>query len=457
MSESTRRTARAAGGGAVRRTIVIGAAGRDFHNFLVALRDDPEVEVVAFTAAQIPHIEERCFPAALAGPRYPNGIPIVPESRLEETIRKSHAHEAIFSYSDLSHEQVMHVASRVLATGADFRILGPESTLLGSRLPVISVCAVRTGSGKSQTTRRVCELLRAAGKRPVAVRHPMPYGDLLAQSCQRFASEEDLRAGHCTIEEREEYEPLLQLGLTIFAGVDYAAILERAEAEADIIVWDGGNNDLPFYRPDLEVVVLDPHRVGHELAYHPGETNFRRAHVLVINKLNTAKPEDVALLRRHVAEINPQATLIEAASPFQVEGPGGAGGERLRGLQVVAVEDGPTVTHGGMRFGAAALLAEEYGATLVDPRPHAVGEIADTYRAYPSMGPVLPAMGYSEGQIRDLEETLARVPCDAVVVGTPIDLRRIVRISQPTFRVTYSLQEIGRPTLADVLRVRGFI
>ena len=454
MAEAIRRLGRKKGDLPVRRTVLLGAAGRDFHNFLVALRDDPAAEVMAFTAAQIPHIEGRCFPAVLAGPRYPDGIPIVLESQLEETLRKTHAHEAIFSYSDVSHEHVMHLASRVLATGADFRLLGPKSTMLESHLPVISVCAVRTGAGKSPTTRRVCRLLQATGWRPVVVRHPMPYGDLLVQSCQRFTSEEDLQAAHCTIEEREEYEPLVRSGVTVFAGVDYAAILRRAEDEANIIIWDGGNNDLPFYRSDLEIVVLDPYRVGHELKYHPGEANFRRAHVLVINKCNTAEPEDVALLQSHVAEINPQATVIRAASTLSVDGPEGSGPESLRGLRAVAVEDGPTVTHGGMRFGAGALVAQQYGATLVDLKPYAVGEIADTYQAYPSLGPVLPAMGYSKAQFRDLEETLDRVPCDAVVVGTPIDLPRLIRFSQPAFRVTYDLQEIGRPTLADVLQSR---
>lgn len=452
MEETTQQIAQEENDRSVRRVVIIGAAGRDFHNFLVALRDDPAVRVVAFTAAQIPHIEKRHFPEALAGPRYPSGIPIISESRLEETLRETRAHEAIFSYSDVSHEHVMHVASRVLAVGADFRLLGPDSTMLESRLPVISVCGVRTGAGKSQTTRRVCKLLQTAGRRPVVVRHPMPYGDLLAQSCQRFASEEDLRQAHCTIEEREEYEPLVRTGTTVFAGVDYAAILGRAEAEADILVWDGGNNDLPFYRPNLEIVVLDPHRAGHELTYHPGETNFRRAHVLIINKLNTARSEDVALLRSHVAEVNPLAKLIQAASIFHVEAPEGQDAKSMQGLRAVVVEDGPTVTHGGMRFGAGALVAQQYGSTLVDPQPYAVGEIAETYRTYPSIGPVLPAMGYSEAQIRDLEETLARVPCDAVVIGTPIDLRRIIRISRPAFRVTYELQEIGEPTLTSVLQ-----
>jgi predicted GTPase len=425
----------------------MGAAGRDFHNFNVVYRQRAQDEVVAFTATQIPNISGRRYPPELAGPRYPQGIPIHPEADLPRLLRELDVQEVVFAYSDVSHETVMHKASQVLALGADFRLIGPRATMLKARVPVVSVCAVRTGSGKSQTTRRVAALLRAKGRRVVAVRHPMPYGDLVAQRVQRFAAMEDLDRHHCTIEEREEYEPHIAAGGVIYSGVDYAAILEEAEKEADVLVWDGGNNDFPFYVSDLEIVVADPHRPGHELTYHPGETNLRRAHVVVINKIDTAPPDGVARVRASVRELNPEAMVVEAASPVSVEDPAA-----IRGRRVLAIEDGPTLTHGGMKYGAGVVAALKHGAAeVVDPRPYAVGSIADTFRAYPGIGTLLPAMGYGEQQMRDLEATVERTPADLVLVATPVDLRRVIRLSKPAQRVGYELQEIGRPDLGDAL------
>jgi predicted GTPase len=425
----------------------MGAAGRDFHNFNTVFRDDAASRVVAFTATQIPNIEGRRYPKELAGPLYPEGVPIHPEAELPQLIRDLQADEVVFAYSDVSHETVMHKASLVLACGADFRLLGPKATMLAARVPVVSVCAVRTGSGKSQTTRRVAAILRAKGRRVVCVRHPMPYGDLVRQRVQRFAAPEDLDRHQCTIEEREEYEPHLAAGVVVYSGVDYAAILAEAEKDADVLIWDGGNNDLPFYRPDLEIVVADPHRPGHERSYHPGETNLRRAHVVVINKIDTAGREGTDLVRRSIRELNPGARVVDAASPLFVDG-----ADAIRGKRVLAIEDGPTLTHGEMKYGAGVLAALRHGAAeLVDPRPYAVGRVAETFASYPAIGALLPAMGYGEEQTRDLEATIAQTPCDLVLVATPIDLRRVVRIRQPTKRVSYELQEIGKPDLGDVL------
>ena len=426
----------------------MGAAGRDFHNFNVVYRDDPAHEVVAFTATQIPNIEGRRYPAELAGPRYPKGIEIHPETELSRLVADLGIDEVVFAYSDVSHETVMHKASQVLAAGADFRLIGPKASMLKAKVPVVSVCAVRTGSGKSQTTRRVIGVLRAKGKRVVAIRHPMPYGDLVRQRVQRFATLEDLDRHECTIEEREEYEPHIASGGVIYAGVDYAAILAEAEKEAEVVVWDGGNNDLPFYAADVEIVVADPHRPGHERSYHPGEANLRRAHVVVINKVDTANAEGVDAVKRSIRELNPRAMVIEAASPIFVERP-----EEIRGRRVLAIEDGPTLTHGEMKYGAGVLAAMKHGAAeVVDPRPYTVGSIAETFRIYPEIGTLLPAMGYGDQQMRDLEQTIERTPADVVLVATPIDLRRVIKIAKPALRVSYELQEIGRPDLEDALR-----
>ena len=430
-----------------RKVLILGAAGRDFHNFNTALRDDGTVRVVAFTATQIPNIDDRKYPAVLAGRRYPDGIPIHAEDDLESLIASLGVEEAIFSYSDVSHETVMHLASRVLAAGADFRLLGPDATMIRSRVPVVSVCAVRTGCGKSQTTRRVAAILRAKGKRVVSIRHPMPYGDLAKQKVQRFGKIEDLDLHDCTIEEREEYEPHIASGGVIYAGVDYGAILAEAEKEADVILWDGGNNDLPFYRPTIEIVVADPHRPGHELTYHPGEANLRRAHVVVLNKIDTADLAGIDAVRRSIRTVNPKATVIDAASPIFVDDPAA-----IRGKRVLAVEDGPTLTHGEMKYGAGVIAAMKHGAAeIVDPREWAVGSIADTFAKYPGIGTLLPAMGYGDDQMKDLGETIARTPCDTVIVATPIDLRRVVELKKPSVRVRYELQEIGKPDLEDVL------
>jgi predicted GTPase len=435
------------------RVLIIGAAGRDFHNFNVYFRDNPRYEVVAFTATQIPNIDGRVYPAQLAGSRYPKGIPIYAENGLSEQIRRLRVDQAVFSYSDVTHEHVMHVASSVLAAGADFRLLGANATMLPSSKPVVAVCAGRTGSGKSQTTRRICDLLREQGKRVVVVRHPMPYGNLVAQACQRFASYADLDRHRCTIEEREEYEPHIDRGNVVYAGVDYQQILAEAEREADVIVWDGGNNDLPFYRPDLHIVVLDPHRPGHELRYHPGEANLRLADVVVINKVDTADRAGVETVRANAQRLNPKATIVEAASPITCEnGSSMSHTATIRGQRVLVVEDGPTLTHGEMAYGAGVLAARRYGASeLVDPRPYAVGSIRETYARYPHMGALLPAMGYGAEQVAELEQTIHDTPCDLVLAATPIDLRRVLSVDKPLQRVRYEIQEIGRPNLEDVL------
>ena len=443
-----RRTNASAGGR--ERIIVLGAAGRDFHNFNVVFRDDPRVDVVAFTAQQIPHISDRAYPDVLAGELYPNGIRIHPEEELEELIRSLDVDRCVMAYSDLSHEAVMHLASRANAAGADFTLLGVQRTMLRSSLPVVAVCAVRTGAGKSQTSRAVVALLQEAGKRVAVLRHPMPYGDLAAQRLQRFASPADLDSHRVTLEEREEYEPHIAAGSVVFAGVDYAAIVAAAEQEADVLVWDGGNNDTSFLEADVYLTVVDPHRPGHELSYHPGETNVRLADVIVINKVDSANPEDVEAVRVNVRRANPTALILHAASPLAIDDV-----DVLRGRQVLTIEDGPTLTHGGMRFGAAYLAARKVAAAVVDPRPFAVGEIAETFRAYPETGPILPAMGYGEAQIRDLEATIERAVreggVEAVAIGTPVDLGRIVRIAVPHTRVRYELQVLGDPTLRDAL------
>jgi len=429
------------------KALIMGAAGRDFHNFNVHFRDNARYDVVAFTAAQIPNISGRIYPPDLAGSLYPHGIAILPEDGLEAIIRERGVEQVIMAYSDVSHEQVMHIASRVLAAGADMRLMGPRATMLEARVPVVAVCAVRTGAGKSQTTRRVAGLLQEAGLRPAVVRHPMPYGDLSRQACQRYAGYQDLDRNDCTIEEREEYEPLIRMGLIVYAGVDYGRVLERVQEEADLVIWDGGNNDLPFYRPDLHIVVADPHRPGHELAYHPGETNLRMADVVVINKVETAHPEAVERVRGNVRAVNPGALIVEAASPIEVEEP-----MAIAGRRVLVVEDGPTLTHGEMPYGAGLVAARRFGAAeIVDPRPYAVGSLADMYRQYPKTGAVLPAMGYGAEQRSELEATITAVPCDLVLIATPIDLGRIIRITHATQRVRYELQEIGRPNLADAL------
>ncbi len=427
------------------KVIIMGAAGRDFHDFNMYFRENPDFEVVAFTATQIPDIEGRQYPHELAGTLYPKGIPILPESELTELIRKHDIDLVFLSYSDLPHEYVMHKASEVLAAGADFSLLGPNHMQLKAKVPVISICAVRTGCGKSQTSRRVADILRKAGKKVVAVRHPMPYGDLREQVCQRYATYEDMDKYKCTIEEREEYEPHIDRGVILYAGVDYEKILREAEKEADIILWDGGNNDLSFYKSDLHIVVADPHRAGHEKCYHPGETNLRMADVVVINKVDTAYPEDVFAVRESVRQLAPQAVIIEAASPQFIDAD-------ITGKNVLVVEDGPTLTHGGMPYGAGTMAAERMGAILVDPYPYAVGSIRETFDKFEHLGPVLPAMGYGDKQVKELEETINAVECDAVVVGTPIDLTRIIKVNKPAYRVKYELQEIGKPTLEDVLK-----
>ncbi len=432
------------------RTIIMGAAGRDFHNFNVFFRDNRDYEVVAFTATQIPNIEGRRYPAQLAGSLYPQGIPIFPESELERLIRDLKADQVVFAYSDVSHETVMHKASTVLSAGADFRLMGPRSTQVKSVKPLVSVCAVRTGSGKSQTTRRVSLILRKMGYKVAAIRHPMPYGDLVKQAVQRFADYSDLDKNECTIEEREEYEPHLDNGVIVYAGVDYEAILRQAEQEVDIVLWDGGNNDFPFYVSDLQIVVADPHRPGHEFTYHPGETNVRSADVIVINKVDTANPENVIAVRSSVAALNPRATVIEAASPLFVDDPAA-----IRGKRVLVIEDGPTLTHGEMAYGAGWVAARRFGAAeIVDPRPFAVGSILATYHKYPKTGPILPAMGYGEEMTRDLEKTINNADVDLVLIGTPIDLNRIIKINKPSQRVRYELQEIGQPTLEDILKAK---
>ncbi len=432
------------------RTLIMGAAGRDFHNFNVYFRDNKEYQVVAFTATQIPNIEGRRYPAALAGSLYPEGIPIYPESELVKLINDLKVEQVIFAYSDVSHENLMHKASLVLATGADFRLMGQKSTQVKSTKPVVSICAVRTGAGKSQTTRRVSMILRAMGYRVAAIRHPMPYGDLVAQKVQRFATYADLDKHQCTIEEREEYEPHIDNGVIVYAGVDYEAILRQAEQEVDIVLWDGGNNDFPFYVPDLAIVVADPHRPGHEYLYHPGETNVRAADVFVINKVDTAAPDKVIAVREALHRLNPDALVIEGASPLFVDNP-----EAIRGKRVLVIEDGPTLTHGEMAYGAGWVAARRFGAAeIVDPRPFAVGTITETYQKYPGTGQILPAMGYGEQQMKDLETTINNADVDLVISATPIDLTRIIKINKPMQRVRYELQEIGQPTLEEILKAK---
>ena len=436
------------------KVLIAGAAGRDFHNFNVVFRGREDYEVVAFTATQIPDIAGRVYPPLLAGDLYPEGIPIHPEAELADLIREHDVDEVVFAYSDVTHEHVMHVASKALAAGAGFRLLSPHDTALTATKPVVAICAVRTGSGKSQTTRRVAQLLRDDGKRVAVLRHPMPYGDLTKQVVQRFARYEDLDAADCTIEEREEYEPHLAEGNLVFAGVDYAAILEAAEQEADVIVWDGGNNDTPFIRPNVHITVVDPHRPGHELRYHPGETNLRMAHVCVVNKVDSADQTGIDAVLESIRTVNPEAKVVLANSPIHVE----ENGTKVAGKRVLAIEDGPTLTHGEMTYGAAVLAAKKHGAAeLVDPKPHAVGSIAATFAEYPHVGALLPAMGYGRKQMQDLAETIKRSSPDLVLIGTPIDLRRLIDFGVPALRVTYRLEEVGEPTLEDVLGEYGLI
>jgi predicted GTPase len=431
------------------RIIIAGAAGRDFHDFNTYFRENEAYEVVAFTATQIPNIEGRRYPAALSGPLYPDGIAIHHEDDLADLIRQEAIDDVVFSYSDVSHSYVMHLASRVLAAGAGFRLLNPRQTRIKSTKPLVSICAVRTGCGKSQTSRRVLSILQneLGYERVVAIRHPMPYGDLAAQAVQRFAQYADLDHHNCTIEEREEYEPYIERGAVIYAGVDYEAILRQAEEEADIIIWDGGNNDLPFYQSDCHIVLVDPHRPGHELAYHPGEANLRMADVVLINKMDTADYDNILTVQNNIQQVNPQATVVQGASPLTIADP-----DAIQGKRVLVVEDGPTLTHGEMAYGAGYVAARAHGAAeIVDPRPYAVGSLVDTYAKYPTTGPVLPAMGYGAAQIADLEATINDSPVDLVLIGTPIDLGKLINIKHPHQRIRYELQEIGRPTLGDVL------
>jgi predicted GTPase len=432
----------------MKKVLILGAAGRDFHNFNTYFRDNPHYRVVAFTATQIPDIDGRRYPAALAGRLYPRGIPIEAESEMEDLIAAHKVDDVHLAYSDLSHEYVMHIASRAQAAGANFVLLGPGDTMIRSRRPVVSVCAVRTGSGKSQTSRKVASILKEKGRRVAAIRHPMPYGDLVKQKVQRFATYADLDRHECTIEEREEYEPHIDKGIVVYAGVDYGAILRQAEKEADVILWDGGNNDFPFYKSDLEIVVADPHRAGHELTYYPGETNFRRAHVIVVNKMDTATPGGIETVLLNAKTVNPKARIIKANSPTIVKD-----GGRITGKTVLVIEDGPTLTHGGMTYGAGIVAAKTYGAArIVDPRPFAVGSIKKTFEKYGHLDNVLPAMGYGEKQTRELAKTIEAVDCDLVVSATPIDITRVIKVGKPILRVGYELEEIGTPTLKDVLR-----
>jgi len=430
------------------RTLIMGAAGRDFHNFNTFYRDNEKYEVVAFTATQIPNIDGRKYPAELAGKLYPDGIKIYPESELPELIKKFEVDEVVFAYSDVPYDYVMHKSALVNSLGADFRLMGTKETQVKSTKPVVAICAVRTGCGKSQTTRRVAAILQEMGLKVAAIRHPMPYGDLVKQRVQRFATYADLDKHECTIEEREEYEPHLDNGVIVYAGVDYEAILREAEKEVDVVLWDGGNNDFAFYKPDLQITVADPLRPGHESAYYPGEVNVRVADVVVINKVDTANPEDVIKVRENIHNINPNAVIIEGASPIYVDDP-----EAIRGKRVLVVEDGPTLTHGGMKIGAGWVAARRFGTKeIVDPRPFAVGEILATYKKYPDTGKILPAMGYGEQQIRDLEKTIENADVDMVIIGTPIDLTRVMKINRPSQRVRYELEEIGKPDLEDILK-----
>jgi predicted GTPase len=429
------------------RAIILGAAGRDFHNFNVYFRDNPDYDIVAFTAAQIPNIDDRRYPPALTGERYPDGIPIESEDELEHLIHGRKIDVAVLSYSDLSYDAVMALGSRVLAAGASYLLLGPKQTMVESTVPVIAVCAARTGSGKSQTTRRIARMLQQRGKRVVVVRHPMPYGDLARQAVQRFASYEDLAKHDVTVEEREEYEPIVAAGGVVYAGIDYERILRQAEGEAEIVIWDGGNNDFPFYKPNLWITVVDPHRPDHAARYYPGGVNVRMADVIILNKIDTADFEKIELARSVALGLNPTATVIEAASPVTVER-----GEEIRGKRALVIEDGPTLTHGEMAYGDGWIAARRYGAAeIVDPRPWAVGSIAETFAKWTTTGPVLPAMGYSDEQLRELQATIDRVDADVVVVGTPIDLSRLIEIKKPTLRVRYELQEIGHPNLDEVI------
>jgi len=429
------------------KVIIMGAAGRDFHNFNVFFRNNDAYEVVAFTATQIPGIEGRNYPTELAGPNYPKGIPIFPEEQLPKLIREHDIDQVIFAYSDVSHEYVMHKASLVMACGADFRLMGPKTTMVISKVPVVSVCAVRTGSGKSQTSRQVAKILKSKGLKVAAIRHPMPYGDLRKQIWQRFASYEDLDKHECTIEEREEYEPHIDNGIIVYAGVDYEKIVREAEKEADIIVWDGGNNDIPFYKPDLNIVVADPHRAGHEVMYHPGETNLRMADVIIINKVDTADPRKVEQVKENIKMVNPSAKVLDAASPVTADKP-----ELIKGKRVLVIEDGPTLTHGSMPYGAGTIMAKNSGASeIVDPKPYAVGSIMEAYKKYTHLGSILPALGYGEKQVAELKETIERIPCDVVVIGTPIDLRRVITINKPTVRVNYELKVLGPVSLEQII------
>jgi predicted GTPase len=430
-----------------KRVLILGAAGRDFHNFNVCFRDRADYQVVAFTAAQIPGIESRRYPPSLSGALYPEGIPIFPEEKLEELIRRENVHHVVFAYSDVSHAAVMHIASRVLACGADFGLIGPERSSLAAVRPVISVCAVRTGCGKDSVVRRIATLFKDRGIRPVVVRHPMPYGDLSTQAVQRFATVDDCDRAQCTIEEREEYEQHILNGVVVYAGVDYTRILTEVEREADVILWDGGNNDWPFYRSDLEIVLLDPHRAGHELLYHPGETNLRRAQVLVINKMDSAPLSGVQQILANVAAVNPSATVIQARSTVKVDSP-----DLIRGKRVLLIEDGPTLTHGEMAYGSGSVAAHRYGAAaVVDPRPFARGSLVETFERFPWVRTSLPAMGYSREQLADLAATIKAVDCDTVVIATPVDLARLVAIDKPCCRVRYDLEEISHPDLAHVI------
>jgi predicted GTPase len=432
------------------RVLIMGAAGRDFHNFNTFFRDNADYEVLAFTATQIPNIAGRRYPAELAGERYPAGVPIYSEDELTTLIRELRIDQVVFAYSDVPHSYVMDKASMVLAAGADFRLMGWRETQIASSKPVVSIGAVRTGVGKSQMTRHVLRVLRVLGYRVAAVRHPMPYGDLAKQAAQRFATYKDLDLQECTIEEREEYEPHIDNGAVVFAGVDYGRILKAAEGEVDIVLWDGGNNDIPFYRSDFHIVLADPHRPGHEKSYYPGQVNARMADVFVINKIDTAPEDNILQVRANLQELNPGAPVVEAASPIFVDDPDG-----IRGRRVLVVEDGPTLTHGGMAFGAGWVAARRFGAAeIIDPRPYAVGSIAATYQKYPTTGAVLPAMGYGEAQMRELEQTINRSGADLVIIGTPIDLASLLKINKPSQRVRYELQEIGQPTLADVLKMK---
>ena len=430
------------------RTLIMGAAGRDFHNFNTVFRDDDKYEVVAFTATQIPNIDGRLYPPSLAGELYPDGIPIYDEADLDKLIKEENIDQVIFAYSDVSNQYIMNMSSRVNASGAQFSLMGSEQTMVKSTKPVVAICAVRTGSGKSQTTRKVAEVLKEMGKKVAVIRHPMPYGDLAAQAVQRFANYDDLDKHQVTIEEREEYEPHIARGNVVYAGVDYEAILRKAEEEADVIIWDGGNNDMPFYKPDIMFVVADPHRAGHELTYYPGATCLRMADVVIINKVNTADRDDIETVRKNIKSVNPGATIIEANSPVTADDPA-----LIKDKRVLVVEDGPTLTHGGMKYGAGVVAAEEAGADeLVDPREYAVGTIKDIFDSYPEIGILLPAMGYGEQQIRDLEETINAVDCDVVIIGTPIDLTKLIKIQKPVVRVTYELEEIGDTDIKEILK-----